>query len=140
MTINEVKENLNQYRIALRDLQAVFRYISDLHDRSTATGSLAPKPDKVIASLPSGARFEDIIIEGIDLQTIVTEETAKLDGIKADVLALIAHANSARGRLVLIEFYINGKTNSDIATTMHYELRAIYKIKRKAIRQIAGKL
>ena len=140
MEIVEVKRQLNSYRNSLHDLKTIIRYINELHDKSTATGSLAPKQAKVVASLPSGAKFEDIIIQGVDLQNVLEKEAAALEEIKTEVLDLISYANTSRSRLILTEFYINCKTNYEIASVMHYEPRAIYKIKRKAIRQIANKI
>ena len=136
MTEYDVKEKLNAYRTAKRDLEHAIDTIRMLEERATATGSLAPKEVQVMSSLPLSARFESAVEEKIDLELIVTHEINRLESIRSDVIDLISKASSLRGRIILTEFYLNGASNRDIANRLHYDIRTVNRIKRKAIVQI----
>lgn len=141
MTEAEIREALDSYRKALRDIQNALDIIKMLEERSTANGSLAPKEVQVISSLPLSARFEMAIEEKLDLELIVTQEIRRLEDIKQDVINLISKASNLRGRIILTEFYLNGATNKDIAERLHYsDVRVVCRIKNKAIKSIKRSL
>lgn len=139
MKEEQIRNKLNSYRDAIRDINAAVRQINELGDKSTATGSLAPKKDRVIASLPLQARFEDVVAYKADLERIVAEEVARLENDRKQIEHMIALVPSVMQRIVLTKFYLDGKTNNQVAEEMHYEVRGLQKIKSKAIRQIAKK-
>ena len=138
MTEHEIREQLNNYRKAVLDIKAALRYISELHDRSTATGSLAPKMDRVISSPALQARFAEAIEEKADLERIVAEEIERLAGERKKAERIIAQAPSVVARIVLTRFYIDGESNIHIADSMHYEVRTIKRIKRGAIQKMSS--
>lgn len=137
MTDKDVKEQLNLYRKAVRDAEAALIDIRTLEERSTAIGSMNVKPDRIKSSMPLSARFEDVIIDKVDLEAIVDEEIQRLQDIRSSVQQLISYASTVRGRIVLTEYYINGCTEQTIAKQMHYDISTIQRIKRRAIKQIA---
>ena len=138
MTEHEIREQLNNYRKAVLDIKAALRYISELHDRSTATGSLAPKMDRVISSPALQARFAEAIEEKADLERIVAEEIERLAGERKKAERIIAQAPSVVARIVLTRFYIDGESNIHIADSMYYEVRTIKRIKRRAIQKMSS--
>lgn len=139
MTEEQIRIQLNSYRDAIRDIRAAVRQIEELGLRATASGSIAPKQDRVVASLPLQARFENAIADKADLERIVMEELARLEDDRKKAEALISLAPSTVARIVLTRFYIEGRTNNEVARSMHYDVRSVQKIKHKAIRRIADK-
>ena len=138
MTEHEIREQLNNYRKAVLDIKAAMRQISELGDRATASGSLAPKMDRVISSPALQARFAEAIEEKADLERIVAEEIERLAGERKKAEHIIAQAPSGVARIVLTRFYIDGESNIHIADSMHYEVRTIKRIKRRAIQKMSS--
>ena len=138
MTENEIREQLNSYRKAVLDIKAAMHQICELGDRATASGSLAPKKDRVISSPALQARFAEAIEEKADLERIVADEIERLAGERKKVESIIALAPSVMARIVLTRFYIDGESNVRIAESMHYEVRTIKRIKRRAIQKMSS--
>lgn len=140
MTESEIRETLDTYRRALRDLQSAIKTVRELELRSTATGSLRPKEVDVLQSLPLSARFEDTVADKIDLETVITAEMINLERMRSEAMRLIDLIQNTKYKIIMIEYYINGSTNSDIAKRLHYETKSINRMKRKAIKQICSKM
>lgn len=138
MTENEIREQLNSYRKSVLDIKAAMRQISELGDRATASGSLAPKKDRVISSPSLQARFAEAIEEKADLERIVAEEIERLAGERKKAERIIAQAPSVVARIVMTRFYIDGESNLHIADSMGYEVRTIKRIKRRAIEKMSS--
>jgi len=136
MTETQVKEALNSYRIAKRDMRAALEAIKELEELSTATGSMAPKEVMVKTSLPLSARFEAIIEDKADLENIIAQERAYLEEAKETTLSMIELAGNRQQRRVLMCRYIHDMRFEQIARIMKYSTDHIYTMHRKAIKVI----
>ena len=139
MTEKEVRETLTEYRSMKRGMIEAIQTISILSEKSTATGSMAPKEVQVISSLPLAARFEDVVLDKVNLESILATELDLLEQMKTEALDLILLLGNRKHKIIMLEYYIECKTNSEIARQLHYDLNSIKRIKRKAIKAIAEK-
>lgn len=136
MTESEIRMKLDMYRKALRDMQSAIDTVRTLELRSTATGSLRPKEVDVLQSLPLSARFEEVIEDKVDLESVIAEELQNLETLRSEAMELINRISNTKYKVIMIEYYINGSTNFDIASRLHYDIKSINRIKRRAIKQI----
>lgn len=135
----EIREKLDTYRRFKRELRIALQTLDELMSKATATGSLKPKDIDVINSLPLNARFEDKIIDKADLEAIVDFEIRRMMPLKQECMSLISHA-PLRARLVLVMFYIDGLTLSQIADQIHLEVRSVKRIKSRGLKVIIKKM
>lgn len=131
-------DKLTEYRKLKLDLLHAIRDIDDMMDESTAIGSLAPKRDKIRTSNIFGARYEDIILDKVSLETIVAEELQRLQMMETECKLIIETVNGTRGRIVLTEYYLNCSTIHRISSMMHYDISTIKRIKRNALKQLSS--
>lgn len=140
MNETQIKEALNEYKIAKRDLQAAINTIRELEAKSTATGSLAPKEVQIIASLPLSARFEQLIVDKVDLEAIVAEEQAYLEEARKNVMQLIELSANKTQRRLLICRYIHCMTFEQCSRVINYSLPHTRRIHALAIKTILQKM
>lgn len=138
MTEKEIRSQLDSYRNAVRDIKAALRQLDELNAKATASGSLAPKEDRVISSPALQARFTSVVEDKADLEKIIVEEINRLADARKAAEDLIALAPSVMARIVLTRYYVDGETNSQIADAMHYEVRTVKRIKRRAIQKMSS--
>ncbi len=69
----------------------------------------------------------------VDLQAEIRKEIAELVSLIGEIHAKIELLEDTRERIVLTEFYINGKELDEIAEMMGYEKRQIYRIHGNAL-------
>lgn len=137
MTEKEVKEKLNAYRIAYRDIQIVMRRIEELDTLSTMTGNMAPKEVSVISSPVLAAQFEDKIIDKAYLEKIVEKEIGKLELIRQEVISMIDMLSDKQQKMLLDMRYLQRMSWKKIIRVMNYSERQIFRIHWQALHKIA---
>lgn len=111
--------------------------VETLDTISTAIGSFEYDKDKVINSLPQGARFENIIIKKVDLRTTICEEIDHLMELWNRIHNFIELVPDDRERILLQQRYILGYSWDKIADTLSLSGdKSIYPIRRRALKHI----
>jgi DNA-directed RNA polymerase specialized sigma24 family protein len=133
--LDEIKEQLNSYRILSREISGALRLLEDLDQQAFASGASGEM--KVIASLPLSARFEDIIADKADLERVIKDSLDLLHIYKKQVVKLIARNPDPAQRTLLAMRCLECMKWEDIAERMHYSKRHIYNLYNEAVHNIA---
>ena len=128
------KEYLSQaYRIDQR-INSKIEQISSLHD-------LATKATQTLSDMPGSAtrnahRMEDVIIKIIDFENEINAEIDRLVDIKREITCLINSVPNQEEQTLLELRYLCFKTWEQIAVKMGYSVENIYRMHRKALKNL----
>ena len=129
-----VKDYLSQaYRIDQR-INSKIEQVSCLHD-------LATKATQTLSDMPGSAtrnthRMEDVIIKIIDLENEIKTEIDRLVDIKREITCLINGVSNPEEQTLLELRYLCFKTWEQIAVDMGYSVENIYRMHRKALKNL----
>lgn len=128
-----VKEYLSQaYRIDQR-INSKLEQVASLRDlsrKATATLSDMPhNPNKNVHSM------EGIIVKIVDLENEINRDIDDLVDLKRDVVALIKEIKNPEYQTLLELRYLSFKTWEQVAVIMRYDLRWIYRLHGKALKE-----
>ena len=129
-----VKDYLSQaYRIDQR-INSKIEQVSSLHD-------LATKATQTLSDMPGSAtrnthRMEDVIIKIIDLENEINTEIDRLVDIKREITCFINGVSNPEEQTLLELRYLCFKTWEQIAVDMGYSVENIYRMHRKALKNL----
>jgi len=128
------KEYLSQTWRANRLIDAKLEQVRELRELSTkATSTISDTP-------PSGTRnfhrMEDIIVKLLDLENELGGDINDLLDLKKEIAAAIKAVDNADYRILLELRYLAFKPWSDIAETMHYGRKYIFRLHEQALKKI----
>ena len=132
----DTKEYLSQaFRIDQR-IQSKIEQLASLNDLATrATATYSDMPG-------SGARrtdkMENAILSIIELENEINEDICKLVDTKRDIVHRIKAVENPEYQTLLELRYLCFKTWEQIAVEMHYELRWLYRLHRRALDAVAA--
>ena len=129
-----VKDYLSQaYRIDQR-INSKIEQVSCLHDLATkATQTLSDMPGSATRNTHS---MEDVIIKIIDLENEINTEIDRLVDIKREITCLINGVSNPEEQTLLELRYLCFKTWEQIAVDMGYSVENIYRMHRKALKNL----
>ena len=90
-----------------------------------------------VQSSGSGGDFTKIIDKIFLLQDKINEEVDRLVELKDQARTLIHRLTDERYKTVLTEYYLNHKTWEQVANCMNYDLRWVYRIHGKALKEFS---
>lgn len=90
-----------------------------------------------VQSSGSGGDFTKIIDKIFLLQDKINEEVDQLVELKEQARTLIHMLTDERYKTVLTEYYLNHKTWEQVADCMNYDLRWVYRIHGKALKEFS---
>lgn len=90
-----------------------------------------------VRSSGSGGDFTKIIDKIVLLQEKINEEIDQLVELKKQARTLIHMLTDERYKTVLTEYYLNHKTWEQVADCMNYDLRWVYRIHGKALKEFS---
>lgn len=90
-----------------------------------------------VQSSGSGGDFTKIIDRIVLLQDKINEEIDLLVELKEQARTLIHMLTDERYKTVLTEYYLNHKTWEQVADRMNYDLRWVYRIHGKALKEFS---
>lgn len=90
-----------------------------------------------VQSSGSGGDFTKIIDKIVLLQAKINEEVDQLVELKEQARTLIHMLTDERYKTVLTEYYLNHKTWEQVADCMNYDLRWVYRIHGKALKEFS---
>ena len=126
-----IKEYLSQaYRIDQR-INSKLEQVSSLRELAEkATSTLSDTP-----CLGNGnkQKIESVIVKIIDLEHEIDEEIDRLVDLKQEIVSLIKHVKNPEYQTLLELRYLCFRTWEQIAVEMHYELRYLHKLHRRAL-------
>lgn len=88
-----------------------------------------------VQSSGSGGDFTKIIDKIVLLQDKINEEIDRLVELKEQARTLIHMLTDERYKTVLTEYYLNHKTWEQVADCMNYDLRWVYRIHGRALKE-----
>lgn len=129
------KQYLEQaYRIDLR--------INSKLEQVASLNELAQKATTVFGGVPTGGtrnvhRLEDVIIKIVDMESEINADIDSLAELKKEIAGVIRSVENIEYRTLLEQRYLCFKRWEEIAQQMGYGIDCVYKMHRRALREIA---
>lgn len=129
------KQYLEQaYRIDLR--------INSKLEQVASLNELAQKATTVFGTAPTGGtrnvhRLEDVIIKIVDMESEINADIDSLVGLKKEIAGVIRSVENIEYRTLLEQRYLCFKRWEEIAQLMGHGIDSVYKMHRKALREVA---
>jgi hypothetical protein len=100
--------------------------------------ALAVKATSTVNDMPGSPnrnthQMEDTVVKIVDLENNIFEELSKLVDLQVDIISVIHKVSDPEYQLILELRYLSFMTWEEIAEKMHYGLRYVHMIKRKAL-------
>lgn len=134
ITLN-AKEYLNRVRFA--DI-SIDTKSDELYHLKLKSLQVSPQSQgERVQSSGSGGDFTKIIDKIFLLQDKINEEVDQLVELKDQARTLIHRLTDERYKTVLTEYYLNHKTWEQVADCMNYDLRWVYRIHGKALKEFS---
>lgn len=134
ITLN-AKEYLNRVRFA--DI-SINTKNDELYHLKLKSLQVSPQSQgERVQSSGSGGDFTKIIDKIFLLQDKINEEVDQLVELKEQARTLIHMLTDERYKTVLTEYYLNHKTWEQVADCMNYDLRWVYRIHGKALKEFS---
>lgn len=89
-----------------------------------------------VQSTKNQSPMEEIIVKLVDLENEVNEDIDQLIKLKAEIVETINEVDDPIYQLVLQIRYIDGKTWEEVAKSIGYDRRTIFRIHGKALKEI----
>lgn len=89
-----------------------------------------------VQSTKNQSPMEEIIVKLVDLENEVNEDIDQLIKLKAEIVETINKVDDPIYQLVLQIRYIDGKTWEEVAKSIGYDRRTIFRIHGKALKEI----
>lgn len=132
ITLN-AKEYLNRVRFA--DI-SINTKNDELYHLKLKSLQVSPQSQgERVQSSGSGGDFAKIIDKIVLLQDKINEEIDRLVELKEQARTFIHMLTDERYKTVLTEYYLNHKTWEQVADCMNYDLRWVYRIHGKALKE-----
>ncbi len=97
------------------------------------------KADKISVAGREKSRMESIIVKMIDFENILNQDIDRYVDLRKEIEETINLTTDGNSRLVLQLRYIAGKPWDDIADTLGYDKRTVFRLHGKAIKEIESK-
>ena len=112
------------------------RELASLKELSLSVGSQDTSKDSVSVSKDNSARFTRIVDSIVDLETKINNEIENYVSVKNEIHSVIEAVENNDEKLCLRYRYIEFMSWDDIADKMHYELRNVFRLHGKALKNI----
>lgn len=136
MTIDEVKDYLNQVRDADRMIDLKQKRLDELNSQKYSIGSQDCSRERVQTS-PSGDSIPKLIAKIIDLQEEINADIDRFIDLKAEIMHKLDSLDNADDKVFLYAKYFEYKKHTQIAAEMGYCERHIVKIHKRALLRLA---
>lgn len=130
----KAKDYLSQaYKLDHR-IDCKLRQTENLRDLATrATASIHAER---VSGTKQRSPMENAIVKLIDLENEINSDIDRLVDMKREIAVVISKISSPSHKILLELRYLEGKTWDEIAKAMDYDLRWIYRLHGKALKEI----
>ncbi len=130
----KAKDYLSQaYKLNHR-IDCKLRQTENLRDLATrATASIHAER---VSGTKQRSPMENAIVKLIDLEYEINSDIDRLVDMKREIAVVISKLSSPSHKILLELRYLEGKTWDEIAKAMDYDLRWIYRLHGKALKEI----
>lgn len=130
----KAKDYLSQaYKLDHR-IDCKLRQTENLRDLATrATASIHAER---VSGTKQRSPMENAIVKLIDLEHEINSDIDRLVDMKREIAVVISKLSSPSHKILLELRYLEGKTWDEIAKAMDYDLRWIYRLHGKALKEI----
>lgn len=129
---DRIKKYLKRYRVALGKVRRAEEKRMEYMCRATRISPCGGGGGKGGHSDKVG----DNAAEMVKLDAEIEELNAEAERIKAEIIEAAGYAESENGKAVIIKYFIEGLTFSEVGKAMNYSEPAIYKIYRRSLAKI----
>lgn len=136
MTIDEVKDYLNQVRNADKMIDLKQKRLDELNAQKTAIGSQDFSRERVKSS-PSGDTLSSLIDKIVDLQKEINADIDRFIDIKALIMRKIDLLKDPDEQTVLYDRYFQYKNMTMIAEEYGFSKRTVQRLHRKALESLS---
>ena len=128
------KEYLSQAFRLDEEINSKLEQVSRLRQLATkATGRFQAER---ISGTPQHSPMEDSLVKLIDLEHEINDDIDRLVDLKREITVLIAKIGDVNHRLLLEMRYLAGNSWEEIALKMGYELRWVYRLHGRALKEM----
>ena len=125
------KEYLNQIRRLDRLINSKLAILSALE--ASATNTTAVTEGEQVSHTRNVHSLQDTVVKIMELSEEINSDTDALVDLREEAQSLIRRLDDATSQTVLILRYVWLKSWIDIADTLAYNLRSVYKIRDRAL-------
>ena len=132
--MSEARTYLEQaYRIDQR-INSKIEQVASLHN-------LATKANSTLTDMPGSPnrnihRMEDIIVKIVDLENDINQDIDMLVDLKTEIMQVIKKVDDLELQTLLEKRYLNFRTWEQIAVDMGYNVRHLYRMHDKALKEV----
>lgn len=136
MTIDEVKDYLNQVQDADKMIQLKQKQLKELNAQKYAIGGQDYSKDRVQTST-AGDSIQRLIVKIVDLEKEIKKDIDYFIDLKAKIMRQIDSLHDADDKVFLYAKYFEYKKHSQISAEMGYCERNIVKIHKRALSRLS---
>lgn len=129
-----VKEYLSQAFTLDQRINSKLEQVASL--RELATKATASIHTERVSGTKQRSPMENTLVKLIELEHEINADIDRLVDLKCEIIDFINQVENPNYRLLLELRYISGNTWEEIADKMQYDLRWIYRLHGKALREI----
>lgn len=130
------KEYLSQARYLDLRIEAKIQQLDSLNALATkATATLTGMPH---APSPSPSRMADVVDKIVDLQAEINGDIDALVDLKQEIGAVIKKVEDTELQTILEKRYLCFQPWEEIAASMSYDIRHLYRLHGKALEEVRG--
>ena len=138
MAMEAAREFLGRARSLQREIENKERRIQTLRDMAeSTTGKMSDMPR---SDSPNLQRMETVLCKAADLEMEMTEDQARLDGIKEEITAAIGELTDYREQEVLFHRYVKCLSWAQVFSECGYSERSVFRFHDSAVERIAAYL
>ena len=132
------KEYLSQaYRLDQR-INSKLKQVTNLRDLAARTTATI-HPERV-SGTKQRSPMENAIVKIIDLEHEINNDIDRLVDMKREISAVISTLKTPIHRIILELRYLEGKNWEEIAHAMDYDLRWVYRLHGRALKEVEARI
>lgn len=134
----DAKQYLSQAYYLDKRINSKIEQVASL--RELATKATASVHAERVSGTRQRSPMENAVLKLIDLENEINDDIDRLVDLKRELSAFIAEIDNHAYRIVLELRYLNGNTWEEVADVMGYDLRWIYRLHGKALKEAEFRL
>lgn len=134
----KAKDYLSQAYKLDRRIDCKLRQTEDL--RELATRATASIHAERVSGTKQRSPMENAIVKLIDLEHEINDDIDRLVDMKREIAVVISKLPSPSHKILLELRYLEGKTWDEIAKDMDYDIRWVYRLHGKALKEIEAEI
>ncbi|MFT9597706.1 DUF1492 domain-containing protein [Mesobacillus sp.] len=134
----DAKEYLSQAFQLDQRINSKLEQVSMLRDLALKTTSVLQ--DDKVQSTKQQSPMETALVKLMSLEEEINNDVDQLIDLKRELATFVSEMENSSHRLLLELRYLSGSTWEEVAVIMGYDVRWVYRLHRKALKEATGRL